>query len=127
MNFEQLKEMALASDAVTQPCDCRDTPADGWISFPPLLALDQFAPVGTLVDDPFEEATFAEYHPAGTRYEDAAAPVAPRWYPFNRCDVSRCMKCGRAYLQYTEAGGYFTDRRIRALHADVLADVALKA
>jgi len=125
MNFEQLQAMAQASVAIAQDCDCRAYPVDGWISYPPTLEVDQFVQTGTLVEDPFAEATFAEYHPAGTRYEDAAAPVAPRWYPYNRCDVSRCGKCGRAYLQYNETGGYFTDRRIRALHADRLVDAPL--
>jgi hypothetical protein len=30
-----------------------------------------------LFDDPYEEQTFAEFHPAGTRYDSDAAPIAP--------------------------------------------------
>jgi hypothetical protein len=32
--------------------------------------------------------------------------------------VSACRECGRHYLRYSEAGGYFTDARIRALLVD---------
>ena len=58
-------------------------------------------------------------------YESEDAPIAPRYYPYNRCTVSRCMNCGRNYLRYNEAGGYFTELRIRALQPGLLVDAAL--
>lgn len=81
--------------------------------------------MGTLREDPYEEPTFAEYHPQGTTYDSVDAPIAPRYYPANLSQVSRCMNCSRYYLRYNEAGGYFTELRIRALRPELLADAAL--
>jgi hypothetical protein len=39
--------------------------------------------------------------------------------------VWECSVCGRLYLRYTEGGGYFVDRRIRAVSANLIEDVPL--
>lgn len=124
LDFSTLTRLAQASDAVHVPCSCQVVALAAWQAVP--LALDQvrFEEIGTLIDDPYDEPTFAEYHPAGTRYHDAGAPIAPRYYPFNRCTVVRCSACQRAYLRYNEAGGYFTEWRIRALQPALLVDAA---
>jgi hypothetical protein len=126
-DFAALLRLAQASNAVTVPCSCVAVSLAAWQALPLSLELARFEDVGTLVDDPYDEPTFAEYHPAGTHYADAAAPIAPRYYPFNRCSVARCMQCERIYLRYNEAGGYFTELRIRALQPDLLVDAALPA
>ncbi|WP_050469870.1 hypothetical protein [Herbaspirillum chlorophenolicum] len=115
LGTEELRTLAQASATVAQACNCRGADAAGWISLPLALPEQQLADIGTLVADPYDEPTFTEYHPDGTRYDWPAAPVAPRYFPYNRCNVARCTLCGRHYLRYTEAGGYFVDRRIRAL------------
>ncbi|WP_332848008.1 hypothetical protein [Massilia sp. S19_KUP03_FR1] len=125
LDFATLLRLAQASNAVTVACSCIAVPLAAWQALPLSLELARFEDVGTLVDDPYDEPTFAEYHPARTHYDDAAAPIAPRYYPFNRCSVARCMQCGRIYLRYNEAGGYFTELRIRALQAWLLVDAAL--
>lgn len=122
LDFAALSALAAASAAVDRPCGCNALPLTAWESVPPALDLDQYEVVGTLVDDPYVEATFVEYHPHGTRYASADAPIAPRYFPSNRCDVARCLKCGRHYLRYTEGGGYFSDDRIRALRPELLVD-----
>lgn len=124
LDFDALTALAAVSAAVKRSCACNALPLTAWESMPPSLELDQYATVGTLVEDPYTEATFAEYHPNGTRYASPDAPIAPRYFPYNRCDVSRCLKCGRHYLRYTEGGGYFTDDRIRALRPELLVDAA---
>lgn len=86
------------------------------------LALDRFVEVGSLVDDPDDEPTFAAFHPDGTRYDSDAAPIASAFYPYNRCVVARCLDCGRHYLRYNEAGGYFTESRVRALQPELIVD-----
>lgn len=115
----ELRALAQACGAVTLPCNCC-IDAAGWISLPLALPEQQLADIGTLVADPYDEPTFAEYHPDGTRYDAPRAPVAPLYYPYNRCNVARCTLCGRHYLRYTEAGGYFVDRRIRSLQDPAL-------
>lgn len=81
--------------------------------------------LGMLVNADGNVPTFAEYHPNGTRYWSLDAPIAPRYFPYNRCDVWECTVCRRCILRYTEGGGYFVDRRIRLLDASLMVDAAL--
>jgi hypothetical protein len=125
INFETLVRLAEASAAVTMPCSCKEESLAAWRALPLTLALERFEEVGFLFDDPYDEPTFAEYHPAGTRYQSEAAPIAMRFYPYNRCAVVRCLDCDRHYLRYNEAGGYFTEIRIRALQPELIVDAPL--
>lgn len=124
MDFATLEQLAAASARVTTACACNDARLLAWRPLPLTLELAQLEEVGSLVDDPYDEPTFAEYHPAGSRYDSDDAPIAPRYYPYNRCQVVRCQQCGRHYLRYTEAGGYFSELRMRALRPELLADIA---
>lgn len=122
--FDTLMRLAQASAAVTAPCSCNKVSVAAWSALPMTLDLHRFEELGTLFDDPYEEPTFAEFHPAGTRYESETAPIAPGFYPYNRCTVARCLDCDRHYLRYNEAGGYFTELRIRAMRPELLVDTA---
>lgn len=124
-DFAGLTALAQASAGVTRPCSCIAVPLAAWEQLPLSLERDQLKVIGTLREDPYVEPTFVEYHPAGTRYDSLDAPIAPRYYPFNRCNVVRCTVCGRCYLRYEEAGGYFTEQRIRALQPGLLVDAPL--
>ena len=77
---------------------------------------------GTLRDPSLDEPTFEKFHPQGTRYASAQAPVAVRFFPFNRCDVYRCRDCGLLVLGYTEYGGYYVDHRVRCVKAARIVD-----
>ena len=120
--FKSLMRLALASASVTKPCSCNKESLVAWRALPLSLELDRFEEVGTLFDDPYDEPTFAEFHPACTRYDSDAAPIAPAFYPYNRCTVARCLDCGRHYLRYNETGGYFTELRIRVLLPELIVD-----
>ena len=87
----------------------------GWesVSAPPGEPLLQH--LGTLRDAANEDPTLEELHPAGTRYGSPDAPIAPAFFPFNRCEVWACRSCGRGFLQYTEFGGYYVDHRLREI------------
>jgi hypothetical protein len=87
----------------------------GWesVSVPPGEPLLQHR--GTLRDAAEEEPTVVELHEEGTRYESPQAPIAPDYFPFNRCEVWACRACGRGFLQYTEFGGYYVDHRLREI------------
>lgn len=125
IDFPALQQLAAASAQVSLPCSCCSVPLGAWQRLPTTLELERFEEVGTLREDPYEEPTFAEYHPHGTKYDSVDAPIAPRYYPANLSQVSRCMNCSRHYLRYNEAGGYFTELRIRALRPELLVDAPL--
>jgi hypothetical protein len=124
-DYRALKHLALRSQTVSRDCSCVRTAVAGWESMPLSLAETQLRELGTLVCADEIEPTFEEYHPNGTRYWSLDAPIAPRYFPYNRCDVWECTVCHRCFLRYTEGGGYFVDRRIRQLDASLMVDAAL--
>ena len=131
LDAQALKDLAQA--ASPKSCQCALGPCTGWESVtedrwpaPSLTA------VGSLRELTAEgeseqggEPTFEEFHPQGTRYESALAPVAPQFFPYNRCDVFSCSRCERFLLRYTEFGGYYVDHRVRARNADLVVDAPL--
>lgn len=126
LQLTDLLSLAERSRAVTQPCTCAIDTYRGWTRMPADFPQQQMRTVGTLVDDPYQEATFAEYHPHGTDYWSASAPIALRHYPTNRCSVLQCSVCGRACLNYVEAGGYYVEPRIRALDPELVVDAPVE-
>jgi hypothetical protein len=125
LNFSTLAALAQKSAGITVACTCSPVSLASWESVPLSLDESSLDEVGTLFEDYFVEPTFEEFHPSGTRYDSPTAPIAPRYFPYNRCTVAECRICGRHFLRYTEAGGYFVDRRIRLLSVELLIDAAL--
>jgi hypothetical protein len=125
LDFPTLAFLAQESANISAMCKCMSANLASWESVPLSLNEAEFQEVGTLLTDPFIEPTFAEFHPSKTRYGSPNAPIAPRYFPYNRCTVAKCLSCGRYFLRYTEAGGYFVDGRIRALLPELLVDAAL--
>lgn len=124
LDYPALVALAQQSDAVTAPCACVRSLSAAWESQPVSFPEDQLREVGTLrVSE--DEPPFDEYHPARTQFWSPEAPIAPRYFPYNRCDVWACAVCGRHFLRYVEGGGYFVDRRIRKLAAALLVDAPL--
>jgi hypothetical protein len=126
LDAASLTELARQAEAGELPgCSCTRTPLDGWNTLPLSLDEGQLREVATLMHAQEEEPTFSEYLPSGAQYWAADAPIAPLYFPYNRCGVWTCIECGRAYLRYTEGGGYFVDRRIRMLNSALIVDVPL--
>ena len=124
-NRKQLHLQDLAAlTAAHQPSEactaCAALVCPGWESMPGGFDTSSLVRVGTLRQADDEEPTLEEYHPRGTRSWSAAAPIAPAFFPYNRCDAWQCGTCGRAFLRYTEYGGYYQDERIRELQAGLL-------
>lgn len=92
----------------------------GWESVPGGFDSSTLRLVGTLRSVDEEEPTLVEYHPTGTHGWSPDAPIALGWFPYNRCDVWQCVGCGRAFLRYTEFGGYYADERIRELRGQLV-------
>ncbi len=118
----ELVELARARTAAACPaCDALACP--GWEALPAGFARGVLERVGTLRDPALDDPTVAEHHPAGTHVWSADAPIAPGWFPYNRCDAWRCQACARAFLRYTEVGGYYAEERIRELDAALVVDI----
>jgi hypothetical protein len=111
-----------AEETATTPCTCTKTPLEGWQSQPLSLDDAQLTEIATLMREDDPEPTFSEYRPDNVQYWSPDAPIAPRYFPYNRCGVWACSQCGRLYLRYTEGGGYFVDKRIRALRSQRIVD-----
>lgn len=122
LGYEGLMELAQTSSRVMRACACAIDSYREWTRIPADFPQAQMRTVGTLVEDPHVEASFTEYRPHGTDYWSADAPIAPRYFPYNRCTVQQCTVCCRSCLTYVEAGGYYVEPRIRALDPALLVD-----
>ena len=105
------------------PCQCSLQHCAGWESINDTAwPAAHMQHVATLRDPDVYEPTFEEQHPNGTRYESSDAPVALKFFPYNRCDVHACSQCQQHVLRYTEFGGYYVDHRARRLDATQISD-----
>lgn len=113
----------LAQSAPPRTCSCAIGACAGWESLAEYRwEARQMTQVATLCDPALDEATLEEKHPQGTRYDSAEAPVAIKFFPYNRCAVWHCGRCDRHLMRYTEFGGYNVDPRIRMLDPARLID-----
>jgi hypothetical protein len=101
---------------------CAAIRAPGWEAMPGGFERDGLRKVGTLRRPEVEDPTLAEHHPGGTNAWSAEAPIAPAFFPYNRCDAWQCVQCGRPFLRYTEYGGYYVEERIRELRPEQVVD-----
>ncbi len=106
---------------------CGGLQCKGWEALPGGFDAGVLQRVGTLRDPAVDEPTVEEYHPAGTRSWSAEAPIAPAFHPCNRSEVWQCSRCRRAFLRYTEYGGYYNEQRIRELDPALVVDVPAPA
>ncbi|WP_238136688.1 hypothetical protein [Variovorax sp. JS1663] len=114
INAAELRALASkASKAEAAGCVCTPLQTPSWESITDERWPAEVQRVGTLRQADVDEPTFEEFHPDGTRYESADAPVAVAWFPFNRSDVYACSRCRSVFLRYTEYGGYYVDHRVR--------------
>jgi hypothetical protein len=116
---EALRQLA---DQPHTPCQCSLQHCAGWESVNDTAwPASQMQQVATLRDPEVYEPTFEEHHPNGTRYASAEAPVALKFFPYNRCDLHACSTCQQHVLRYTEFGGYYVDHRARRLDAEKIS------
>ena len=122
------RESRDARSTVHGECECAVLRCTGWESLPVSFDTGQFARLGHVAsardDDPYAETTLEEHHPAGTHYASPDAPIATGHFPANRSEVWACIDCGRAFLRYTEYGGYYVDKRIRELDEMLVVETA---
>ena len=124
LNARDLRRLAGQAEAKA-PCEaCSELVCPGWESLPGAFDRSRLIRIGTLRQVSDEEPTVSEHHPAGTNAWSPDAPIAPAYFPYNRCDVWRCASCERVFLRYTEYGGYYEDERIRELNAGLIDDTS---
>ncbi|MGJ3701242.1 hypothetical protein [Variovorax sp. AFSI2.2] len=125
LRVAELRKLAAEAEgfSANENCVCRMRHAGGWESISDeRWPVDLMELQGTLRDEELQEPTFEEFHPAGTRYDSPDAPVAVDFFPFNRCNVYRCVVCKLVVLRYTEYGGYYVDHRARCVKASLIVD-----
>lgn len=125
IDHAELLERAQRTSSIEGRCKCTAKVLSGWES--PLVSSDDhhLHNLGTLSDADEEDLTVSEYHPQGTHYWSPDAPIAPLYYPYNRCTVSECKLCGRCYLRYSDCGAYHVEARIRYLDPALIVDAPL--
>jgi hypothetical protein len=121
-----LERLAAAHSGLPCPA-CASIHAPGWEALSGAFDRAGLKKVGTLRRPDVEDPTLEEYHPLGTNGWSADAPIAPAFFPYNRCDIWQCVRCGRPFLRYTEYGGYYVEDRIRELAAAHIVDAAAPA
>jgi hypothetical protein len=116
--------MQLCDENLSTTCDCPLQQHDGWQSIAEhRWPQEHLKERGTLRKSNFEEPSFVEHHPNGTRFESSNAPVAVEFFPYNRCMVFSCDLCHQVALKYTEAGGYYVEQRARRITTELIVNV----
>ena len=123
---DDLVRLAGAAATAPSPClRCAGIAAGGWEAVPGGFDRNALRQVGTLRRTDDEDPTLQEHHPAGPNGWSPDAPIAPAFFPYNRCDVWVCVGCKRPFLRYTEYGGYYVEERIRPVDSAVVVDARL--
>jgi hypothetical protein len=125
LGFAQLQQIASAFTGVPCPA-CAALVCPGWETLSATFERSNLRRVGTLRDPGIDDPTLEEFHPAGSTTWAADAPIAPAFFPYNRCEVWECVRCRRPFLRYTEYGGYYEEERIRQLDGGLLVNAALQ-
>ena len=121
LDAEGLRALAAAHSA--DPCPaCAALSSPGWEALPATFDAKQLRRVATLRRPEVEDPTVEEHHPAGTNSWSPHAPIAPAFFPYNRCDVWQCVRCERPFLRYTEYGGYYVEERCRPVLRELIMD-----
>jgi hypothetical protein len=115
-----LRRLAQAHPGGQRCPQCAALVCPGWESVPGGYDRGQLRAVGTLRRPDDEAPTLEEFHPAGTGIWSPDAPIAPAFFPYNRCTVWQCAGCSRPFLRYTEYGGYYVEERVRELDAALI-------
>ena len=117
--IDQPEAFRALRDPQHRECTCSLQHCAGWSSITETdWSQTHLQAQATLRDLSIDEPTFEERHPQGTRYESVQAPVALKFFPYNRCDVFACQTCQQTVLRYTEFGGYYIDHRARRITAE---------
>lgn len=118
-----LRRIASERRVLPDKCPaCGGLSCKAWEAIPGGFDARVLERAGTLRDPAIDDPTLEEHHPAGTHSWSPDAPIAPRSHPYNKCEVWRCPACRRAFVRYTEYGGYYNEARIRELDPTLIVE-----
>jgi hypothetical protein len=112
---DDIMRLSRQTAAAAPSAACAAVAHPGWEALPGGFDASVLKRIGTLRMPDVVEPTVDEFHPRGTNAWSTDAPIALAFFPYNRCDVWQCTRCTRAFLRYTEYGGYYEEERIRPL------------
>lgn len=128
-DFVSAESLKALSQSKPSQCTCALKHCQGWESVSddrwPAAQMQRKGTLREALQEGQTEPSFEEFHPDGTRYDSAQAPIAPKYFPYNRCDVFACQKCACGVLKYTEYGGYYVDHRVRLIDSDLVTQAIL--
>jgi hypothetical protein len=120
LNLSATELYQLSCESSEIECKFCDTfQCESWETLPSSFVDSEYAVVGHCRFEGSENI-WEEYHPNKTTMWSNQAPIALRYYPYNRSDVIECSHCKRIYLRYTEFGGYYLDQRIRLVNPSLI-------
>ncbi len=125
LTADDLRRIAAERRSPVERCPtCGGLSCTSWEALPGGFDARVLERVGTLRDPAVDDPTLDEHHPGGTHRWSPDAPIATRFHPYNRCDVWRCPACLRAFVRYTEYGGYYNEPRIREVTPALVVDAS---
>lgn len=127
LNADDLRRIGAEQRTQERCPQCGGLQCVGWEALPGGFDAGGLQAVGTLRDPDIYEPTVEEFHPAGTNAWSPEAPIAPAFHPYNKSEAWQCTACRRAFLRYTEYGGYYREDRIRALDPQLVVDAEAPA
>ncbi len=122
LTTQDLLRIAPPRQDVRSCSACAALVCAGWESVPGSFERSKLRQIGSLRPPGDDEPTLQEHHPHGSNGWSADAPIAPAFFPYNRCTVWQCVHCTRVFLRYTEFGGYYQEERIRELAPGLVTD-----
>lgn len=109
----------LASQAQAKCPDCLHCNCVSWEPMPTGFEKNNYPAIGSLEYEGSDQI-WEEFHSENTYLWSENAPIATKYFPYNRCSVLQCHRCKTIYLTYTEYGGYYIEPRIRHVPPDLI-------
>jgi hypothetical protein len=122
LTANELLQLARAHPPRASCPACAALVCPGWEALSATFERKKLRRISSLRDPAVDDATLLEHHPAGSNAWSADAPIAPAFFPYNRCEVWECVACSRPFLRYTEYGGYYVEERIREIDPALVVD-----
>ncbi|WP_444919802.1 hypothetical protein ACJJID_12735 [Microbulbifer sp. CnH-101-G] len=123
INAKSLLEL-VEEELNTYGCEfCHKEDLRSWVNISPEIN-ENIELVAEFYDsnESIKKNGYNEYHPGGTSYWSADAPIAVNYYPYHESRINICKKCNAVFLTYTEYAGHGPQHRIRYVNKDLVVE-----